>query len=170
MNGGKKNKITKDTVPEGFTVAMAAVDLIPVIFYGLSCIRIGLLFHSTLFIVGSLISLISGIVKVIWKFIAAVSKKNVWLLFVQMRVLMPLGLILSIVGLIVDRAKYTVRAVFDAVIGLPACVFFGVGVVGMVLMTVLAFKADSSNPKVNWAEQAINNVAQICFFVGLLSV
>lgn len=32
----KNNKMTKDTVPEGFSVVMALVDLLPVVFFGLS--------------------------------------------------------------------------------------------------------------------------------------
>lgn len=37
----KNNKMTKDTVPEGFSVVMALVDLIPVVFFGLSAVRGG---------------------------------------------------------------------------------------------------------------------------------
>ena len=40
------------------------------------------------------------------------------------------------------------------------------GALGMVLMTVL----DSSDPKANWLEQAVNGSAQACFFVGLLLI
>lgn len=67
MNKQRKNKITKDTIPEGFSVALAVFDLIPVVFFGLSAIRAGSLFHSTLFVIGALICLVSGIVKVLWK-------------------------------------------------------------------------------------------------------
>lgn len=35
----EKNKMTKDTIPEGFSVPLAVFDLIPVIFFGLSAIR-----------------------------------------------------------------------------------------------------------------------------------
>ena len=50
----KNNKITKDTVPEGFSVVMALVDLIPVVFFGLSAVRVGRLFQSALFVTGAL--------------------------------------------------------------------------------------------------------------------
>lgn len=60
----KNNKMTKDTVPEGFSVAMALVDLIPVVFFGLSAVRVGRLFHSALFVAGAIICLLSGVVKV----------------------------------------------------------------------------------------------------------
>ena len=71
------NKMTKDTIPEGFTVSMALVDLIPVVFFGLSAVKAGSLFHSSLFVAGALVCLVSGVVKVLWKLIAAVSSKNV---------------------------------------------------------------------------------------------
>lgn len=44
------------------------------------------------------------------------------------------------------------------------------GTLGMVLMTVFAFRLDSSAPKANWLEQAVNGFAQACFFVGLLLI
>ena len=72
----KNNKMTKDTVPEGFSVVMALVDLIPVVFFGLSAVRVGRLFQGALFVTGALICLLSGVVKVLWKLIAAVSRRN----------------------------------------------------------------------------------------------
>ena len=40
----------------------------------------------------------------------------------------------------------------------------------MAFMMYCALRMDSSNPKTNWLEQAVNGAAQICFFVGLLLV
>lgn len=45
QNMSRKNKITKDTVPEGFSVPLALTDMIPVVFFGLSAVRIGSLFR-----------------------------------------------------------------------------------------------------------------------------
>lgn len=67
MDKQRKNKMTKDTIPEGFSVPLAIFDLMPVIFFGLSAIRVGSLFHSTLFVIGAAICLVSGVVKVLWK-------------------------------------------------------------------------------------------------------
>ena len=44
------------------------------------------------------------------------------------------------------------------------------GALGMVLMTAFAFRLDSSDPKANWLEQAVNGFAQACFVVGLLLI
>lgn len=166
----RKNKITKDMIPEGFSVPLALTDMIPVVFFGLSAVRIGSLFHSALFIAGAVICLVSGVVKVLWKLIAAVSRKNIWPMFVQMRIAMPIGFVIMIAALIAGRASLSGAAILAGLLGFPACVFFGAGALGMVLMIIFAFAMDSSDPRSNWLEQAVNGAAQICIFVGLLLV
>lgn len=164
MRRQKKNRMTKDTIPEGFSVKLALVDLIPVVFFGLSAVRVGSLFHSALFIAGAALCLVSGIVKVLWKGIVAVSGRNVWPLFVQMRVAMPVGFALLLAAVIAGRARLSGAAILAEVTGFPACIFFGLGVLGMALMTVFAFRLDSGDPRSNWLEQGVNGLAQLCFF------
>ena len=170
MGRKARNRMTKDTIPEGFSVPMALVDLIPVVFFGLSAVRAGSLFRSALFVAGAAICLLSGIVKVGWKLIAAISKRNIWPMFVQMRVLMPVGFLMMLIALVVDRAGLNGEAMLAGLTGFPACVFFLAGALGMILMLVFAFRMDSSDPKVNWMEQSVNSLAQLCFFIGLLLV
>ena len=166
----RKNKITRDTIPVGFSVPMALNDMIPVVFFGLSAVRIGSLFNSALFIAGAVICLVSGVVKVLWKLIAAVSRKNIWPMFVQMRIAMPIGFLILIAALIAGRASLSGNAILAGLLGFPACIFFGAGALGMILMMIFAFALDSSDPRSNWLEQAVNGTAQICIFVGLLLV
>lgn len=64
---------------------------VPVVFFGLSAVRAGSLLHSALFVAGAVVCLVSGVVKVLWKGIAAVTRRNIWPMFVQMRVFMPAG-------------------------------------------------------------------------------
>lgn len=168
MSRKARNRMTKDTVPEGFSVPMALVDLVPVVFFGLSAVKAGSLFHSTLFMVGAAVCLLSGIVKVGWKLIAAVSQRNIWPMFVQMRVLMPVGFLTMFTALVVDRAGLNGQAMLAKLSDFPACLFFLAGALGMILMLVFAFRMDSSDPKVNWMEQTVNSLAQICFFIGLM--
>lgn len=162
-----KNKITKYSTPEGFSVSMAIIDLIPVLFFGLSSVKVGLIFQSRLFIFGSLICLISGIIKVLWKLLAALLKKNKWWMFVQMRILMPIGFLTIIAALFINRAKLSLSVIISILTGFPSCIFFIIGAIGMITMLIFAFILDSSDPKVNWAEQTVNSVAQISFFIGL---
>lgn len=168
MEKSHKNSITRDTVPEGFSVPLALVDLIPVVFFGLSALRVGGLLSSPLFMAGAALCLASGTGKVLWKLIAAMAQRNIWPLFVLMRILMPVGFLILLLGLFVDRAKLNAGAILAGLTGFPACIFFLLGVLGMVLMTVFAFRLDSSDPKANWLEQAVNGLAQACFFLGLL--
>ena len=170
MNRKARNRMTRETIPEGFSVPMALVDLIPVVFFGLSAVKAGSLFHSTLFMAGAAICLLSGVVKVGWKLIAAASQRNIWPMFVQMRILMPVGFLTMLIALVVDRAGLNGEAMLAGLTGFPACIFFLAGTLGMILMLVFAFRMDSSDPKVNWIEQAINSLTQICFFIGLLLV
>lgn len=164
----KKNKITKNTVPEGFSLGLALMDLVPVVLFGLSAIRIGQLLRSGLFLAGAAICLISGVLKVLWKLIAAVSRKNIWILFLQMRFLMPAGFAFLLAALVRDWASLNRAAILAKLLSFPACLFFAAGLAGMVLMTFLAFRLDSGDPRANWAEQTVNSLAQLCFFLGLL--
>ncbi len=165
-----KPKITKDTIPENFSLSMAIVDAIPVLFFGLSMIAISRLFGSTLFLISAIIIFLSGALKVFWKVIVALKKKNVWFLFIQMRIGMPIGFVLMIVSLIVDRAKVSLLGIGHALISFPSVIFFALGLIGMVLMGVFATKLDSSDPKSNWIEQITNGVAQIAIFIGILLI
>ena len=155
---------------KGFSVPLALADMIPVLFFGLSAIRVGKLFSSALFVTGAAVCLLSGIVKVLWKLIVAVSRRSIWPMFVQMRILMPTGFLLMLAALVVGRADLNGSAILAGLLGFPACIFFGLGVLGMVLMAFFAIKLDSGDPKANWLEQAVNGAAQACFFVGLLLV
>ena len=89
MKREPKPKITKDTLPEDFTLLLALTDSLPVIFFGACMLLIGRRFSSLLFMAGALLCLIGGAGKVLWKIIVVLQKKNVWPLFIQMRILMP---------------------------------------------------------------------------------
>ncbi len=164
------NRITKDTIPEGFCISLALFDLVPVVLFGLCAIRAGSLFHSALFTAGAVVCLVSGIVKVLWKIIAAARKKNVWPMFLQMRIFMPIGFLAMLLALIVDHANLSSAAILAGITGAPACVFFALGAFGMILMCVFAVRLNSSDARSNWIEQITNSLAQLCFFIALLLV
>lgn len=48
MSRKARNRMTRETIPEGFSAPMAFVDLPPVVFFGLSAVKTGNLFHSGL--------------------------------------------------------------------------------------------------------------------------
>ena len=54
-----RQKITKDTVSEGFSVTMVLADLIPVVFFWFSAIRAGQRFHGTVKVLRKLMVAVS---------------------------------------------------------------------------------------------------------------
>ena len=163
-----KPKMTKDMIPENFTLSLALVDTLPVLFFGGSMILIGLLFGNPLFLIGATLCFWAGAAKVLWKIIVVTKKKNIWWMFLQMRIVMPAGFVLMILAVILNRNAINLSAVFAAVISLPSVLFFVVGVIGMVLMGVFAAKLDSADVRSNWIEQLTNTVSQTAIFVGIL--
>ena len=56
MKREPKPKITKDTLPEDFTLLLALTDSLPVIFFGASMLLIGRRFSSPLFMAGAVLA------------------------------------------------------------------------------------------------------------------
>lgn len=106
--------------------------------------------------------------KTVRKIIVVTKKKNVWWLFLPMRIVMPIGFALMLLAVILGRKTIRLSAVFAAVISLPSVAFFALGVAGMVLMGVFAARLDSSDVRSNWIEQLTNTAAQAAIFVGIL--
>lgn len=165
---GKKVKMTKDVVPEGFTLTLALVDALPVLFFCASMMVISQFFSGSLFLIGALLCFIAGAAKVLWKIIVVLKKKNIWFLFLQMRILMPIGFGLMLVSLIVNRSQISIAGIGAAFMRMPSALFFAIGILGMLLMVLFAVKLDSNDVKANWVEQLTNGIAQAAFFVGLL--
>lgn len=161
-------KVTKDTVPTDFSLSLALFDGLPVLFFAGSMIVISFLFSSKLFLVGSLLCLFAGLSKVIWKIIVVLKKKNIWFLFIQMRITMPIGLLLMVISVITNKNSINYGLIKNSILSLPSLIFFIIGVVGMIMMLVFGFVLDGSKKKNNWIEQITNAVAQLSFFIGLL--
>lgn len=161
----KRPTITKDTVPEGFTLSLALVDAVPVLLFAVAIVLLGIkAAMSPLIILGGLLCFIGGAIKVLWKVIVAVKHRNVWWMFVQMRPMMLIGFLLLIIGCIVSR--HALAAAFSG-IGVASIVCLVLWFVGMTFMGVFAAKLDSSDPKSNWIEQGTNGVAQLFLCIGL---
>lgn len=165
-----KNKMTKEVVPEGFTLGMVVSDLLPVVFFGGATLLVGLLLKNVLIDVGAVIAFLSGLLKVVWKLIVVVKRKNIWSLFLQMRICMPIGFLIFLVGLLMSLSALSFETVVSALIGFPQIVFFILGILGMTAMIVCSVKLDSADAKSNWIEQTINGIAQACIFVGVLLI
>lgn len=161
-----KNNVTKDFVPNDFTLSLALVDAIPVIIFCLNMIIVGKTIDSTLFIFGAILCLWAGLAKVIWKIIVVLRKKNIWFLFVQMRLVMPIGLLMIIVSLLLNRN--VISSLLIKITNMPSLLFLIFGLFGMGLMMIFGFTLDGTKTKNNWIEQTTNIVAQLCFLFSLM--
>ena len=161
----ERTKITKDMVPEGFTLSLAIVDAIPVLLFAVAIIILGIKADfSPLIMLGGLLCFLGGAIKVLWKVIVATKQKNVYWMYKQMGPVMGIGFLLLIIGCIVSRAA--LKAAF-AGIGVASIVLFVLWFICMGLMGVFAAKLDSSDPKFNWIEQCTNGVGELCLCLAL---
>lgn len=161
-----KNNVTKDVVPNDFTLSLALVDAIPVIIFCLNMIIVGKTIDSSLFIFGAILCLWAGLAKVIWKIIVVLRKKNIWFLFVQMRLVMPIGLLMIIVSLLLNRN--VISSLLIKITNMPSLLFLIFGLLGMGLMVIFGFTLDGTKTKNNWIEQTTNIIAQLCFLISLM--
>ena len=161
----ERTKITKDMVPEGFTLSLAIVDAIPVLLFAVAIIILGVkAAFSPLIMLGGFLIFLGGAIKVLWKVIVATKQKNVYWMYKQMGPVMGIGFLLLIIGCIVSRSA--LKAAF-AGIGVASIVLFALWFVCMGLMGVFASKLDSSDPKSNWIEQCTNGVGELCLCLAL---
>ena len=162
-----KNTINKNIIPEGFTIKLALFDLLPVLFFGASGVLLGVMLDNIFVIICAILVFLSGFIKALWKIIVAKKKKNIWWMFKQMRIMMPVayvGLIVAIIISLITHQSIHISLLW----GFPQIIFFILGILGMIGMIVCAKSLDSSNAKSNWLEQGINSLAQLCFLVGLI--
>ena len=157
-----------DYVPEGFTLWMALMDCLPVAFFCLGAGVLATRFDSTLFRAGIALVVLAGTLKVCWKLVLALAKRDVRFLNRQMRYLMPVGFALALVSLVVDRAKWSPVAVLAHVAAMPSLLFLIAGLAGMVLMGWFARHLDGRDAKANWREQAVNAISQLCIMLAIV--
>ena len=159
--GGKKM--------EGFTVALALVDAIPVLSFGISMVIIASRFDSPLFMIGAFLSVLAGCCKVAWKLVLGIWKKDLrWLNkpFLPMQIT-GFGFILG--SLLTGLGKINWGGVLAAVTSLPSILFFIAWIGLMFFMGWYRknrFKNDDAHS--NWTAQIVNAVGQTCLLLGIL--
>ena len=151
----------------GFTVPLAVVDALPVLLFGIIAVVLGMKLHSRLFSVGAVVCLLAGAGKVAWKLILALRGTDIAMLDMQMRVLMPLGFLLMIVG-VVRTDRTLVKTLMGKAIRMPSALFFALAVVGLIAMILCAVLLDRGDVRANWIEQLINAALQGCVLIGVL--
>ena len=191
-----------------FTIPMALMDFVPVIFFGVSTVLLQRDLYNklckgayALFAAGTINVFCAGLLKALWKFLYAAgicdfAALNTMFLPVQSIGFLLLGL--GILGLFIGRKKAalmlaappvfsgSVVFIMMMVLGLGClCTCLSILAVKMkkkaaVVLFVLAFVCsmgmgamsgqDSSQAWVNWVEQSINCVSQLCLMGGVLTL
>lgn len=155
---------------EGFTVALALVDAVPVLAFAAGMGIVAARFGSPLFWIGAALSILAGCCKVAWKLILGIWKKDLrWLNkpFVPMQ---AAGFLLMIGAILLNIRKISWGAVLTAVTGIPSILFF----IGWVcLMGFMGwyrknrFRNDDAHS--NWTAQLVNAAGQICLLLGVVT-
>ena len=154
---------------EGFTLALALVDAIPVLSFGISMVIIASRFRSPLFMIGATLSVLAGCCKVAWKLVLGIAKKDLrWLNkpFVPMQ---ATGFLLMLVSFVIGFKTIDWNAVLAGATGLPSIVFF---VAWICLMGFMCWfrkvKFRNDDARSNWIAQIVNAAGQTCLLLGLL--
>ena len=153
---------------ESFSLGLALFDALPVIFFSVSMIMIAINFKNTIFILGAVMCTVAGLLKVIWKIIIAAAKKDIAILNRQMRVVMPIGFLLIIIGAVLGRKAVDFSAFWKNASKMPCLLFFIMTILGMVSMSIFAFNLDGTKAKSNWIEQITNATAQASLMIGII--
>ena len=154
---------------EGFTVALALVDAIPVLSFGISMVIIASRFDSPTFIIGAVLSVLAGCCKVCWKLILGIRKKDLrWLNkpFLPMQIT-GFGFIIG--SLIGAWKRIDWAGVLAAVLSFPSVLFFiaWIGLMGfMGWYRKNRFRNEDAHS--NWTAQIVNAVGQTCLLLGIL--
>ena len=162
------NTERKDSVPKGFTLSMALMDCLPVLFFTISAIFIALHFPSLLFLTGIFFVILAGLLKVSWKLIIALAHRDIRFFNIQLRYLMPLGFLIALLALFIDHTKWSVSAIITHITQFTSYLFFLIGMAGLIYLGYLGKHQDSHDAKANWKEQGINALSQFCIMLGIL--
>lgn len=155
---------------EGFTVALALVDAVPVLAFAAGMGIVAARFGSPLFWIGAALSILAGCCKVAWKLILGIWKKDLrWLNkpFVPMQ---AAGFLLMIGAILLNIRKISWGAVLTAVTGIPSILFF----IGWVcLMGFMGWyrknRFRNDDARSNWTAQLANAAGQICLLLGVVT-
>jgi hypothetical protein len=100
-------------------------------------------------------------------------RKNVWPLFVQMRIGMPVGFMVMLGGLtagLVKKDREGRAAIGKAVCRPAPIAFLLLSAAGIGAMIFCGKKLDSAQAKANWIEQGCNTAAQGSFLAAMMLI
>ena len=191
-----------------FTVPMALMDFLPVIFFGITSVLLLRDLYNKMFkgayallAAGSINVFTAGFFKATWKLLYAAGICDFKALEEMFMPVNSLGLLLvglSLIGMLIWKRKGAMLSVAPVAFtsSLPFIIMMVVGLGGMcAALSILAAKMkkgltmilfiasfvcamamgymsskDSTLSWVNWAEQSINTVSQLCLMLGVIAL
>ncbi|NLL62818.1 MAG: hypothetical protein GX241_01035 [Ruminococcaceae bacterium] len=178
---GKENASKDDNLKEyeEFTVAMALVDALPVLFFAGSGIIVSTALAGTghtfwIVLTGALLITLGGFCKVLWKLLLGLDKGDVKVFNKVFVPFMAGGFFITLAGVIFGTFKKTIcwASALKSVTSIPAVFFFILGFIGMGFMILYRKKYDRetfrTDAKKNWIAQFTNLFAQGMIFLGFL--
>ena len=154
---------------EGFTIALALVDAIPVLSFGISMVIIAGRFDSPLFMIGAALSVLAGCCKVAWKLVLGIWKKDLRWLNKPFLPMQCTGFCFIFGSLLTGFKKIRWSGVLSAVVSFPSILFFlaWIGLMGfMGWYRKHKFAGDDAHS--NWTAQIVNAIGQTCLLLGIL--
>ena len=165
--------MNKDTLPEDYALGLALFDTAPVLLFGAASRLLSRMTGSFLVMLGGVICFVSGMLKVLWKLLVVLRRKNVWPLFVQMRIGMPAGFTVMLAGLAASLAKKdpSERAKLGKAVRRPEpLAFLALSAIGIAAMVAFGKRLDSAETRSNWIEQGWNTAAQGSFLAAMIAM
>ena len=191
-----------------FTVPMALMDFVPVIFFGITAVILLRDLYNKMFkgayallAAGSVNVFMAGFCKALWKLLYAANICNFVALEEMFMPVNSLGLLfvgLSLIGMLCWKKKSGMLSVAPPVFAssMPFIMMMVVGLGGMcaslsiiaakmkkapvMILFILSFvcamamgymsSQDSTLSWVNWVEQSINTVSQLCLMLGTIAL
>ena len=189
-----------------FTISMALMDFVPVIFFAVTSVLLLRDLYNKMFkgayallAAGCVNVFMAGFCKALWKLLYAANICDFVVLEQMFLPVNSLGLLfvgLSVVGMLIWKRKSVMLSVAPVAFtgGMPFIMMMVVGLGGMcaglsiiaakmkkakvMVLFILSFvcamamgymsSQDSTQAWVNWAEQSINTVSQLCLMVGVI--
>ena len=151
-----------------YTIGLALVDLMPVVFFLMSGLIIYSMYESPVLLAGVLSCFAGGLCKAIWKLIIVVRKEDHPGLTRAFRILMPAGFAMMLLS-VFTGGRAALTGLWRSLTMMPAAVFFAAGIVLMCVMGYLGSHMDSS-ARSNWIEELINTLAQLAVLSGIIVV
>lgn len=160
--------IKHTSVPEDFTLSLALVDALPVLFFAASMVLIAGRFSSILFCLGAAVIVLASCGKVLWKLLLSLRKQNVpWLnrYFVPCQIS---GFVLILLSLVLNLRTIHWTNLLAHLTHFPSVIFFLLWLCGMGCMSWYRKNRFNHSLKANWTAQLINTAAQGVLLLGIL--